>query len=167
MEYVHRYLSPLGGMTMVSDGRALTALAFDGSAYPPDVRAAAGNDRLPVFAITEKWLDTYFTGQIPDAAPPLSPHGTPFQEAVWRILLTVPYGRTTTYGAIAAQIARERALPRMSAQAVGGAVGRNPIALIIPCHRVIGADGSITGYAAGTERKSRLLAMERTHIPRF
>ncbi len=158
MDYTHAYLSPLGVITLASDGEALTGLWFEGQKH-----FGAGLDRehmekpLPVFDQAEKWLDLYFSGREPDCPPPLRPRGTAFQEAVWNRLLAVPYGQTVTYGEIAASLA----LPPGSARAVGGAVGRNPISLLIPCHRVVGADGSLTGYAGGVERKKRLLALEK------
>ena len=113
--------------------------------------------KLPVFDETRRWLDLYIAaGEKPDSIPPLAPLGTPFQQRVWKILLTIPYGKTMSYGDIACLVS-----PTMSAQAVGGAVGRNPIAIIIPCHRVIGADGSLTGYGGGLERKRWMLELER------
>ena len=138
---------------MVSDGTALTGLGFG----PADGEPAPG---LPLFAETAQWLDLYFGGSVPDFTPPLSPQGTSFRRKVWEILLGIPYGKTMTYGEIAAEIARAEGLSRMSAQAVGGAVGHNPIAIIIPCHRVIGADGSLTGYASGLDKKRFLLTLE-------
>ena len=116
---------------------------------------------LPVFEDTIKWLDIYFGGAVPDFTPELSIHSTPFREAVWDILLTIPYGQTITYGEIAANLAHQMGKKKMSAQAVGGAVGHNPISIIIPCHRVVGADGSLTGYAGGLKRKQFLLDIER------
>lgn len=154
---IAHYDSPIGGMTMVSDGTALTALCFKGSRS--DSYSAKGvleTPTCPVFDVTRRWLDMYFNGQKPDFTPRLVPHGTPFQLRVWDIILTVPYGKTISYGDIARRIS-----PTMSAQAVGGAVGRNPIAIIIPCHRVIGADGSLTGYGGGLKRKRWMLEMER------
>ena len=155
MQSIWHYDSPLGGMTMAGDEKALTALFFD---RPSQVFAQYDFDRvtrkLLVFEETVRWLDTYFSGQAPDFTPPMRLEGTPFRQSVWEILRAIPYGTTKTYGQIATQ------LGRMSAQAVGGAVGHNPIALIIPCHRVIGADGSLTGYAAGLDRKSWLLRHE-------
>ncbi len=165
MESLHHYDSPFGGMTAASDGTALTGLWFDGQKY-----FAAGLDanheekQLPVFEETGRWLDIYFSGREPDFTPQLSMNTTPFRRAVWEILLTIPYGQTMTYGEIAAEIAKQRGLSRMSAQAVGGAVGHNPISLIIPCHRVIGADGSLTGYAGGLDKKAKLLALEKGAI---
>lgn len=108
------------------------------------------------------WLDAYFRGDVPDIHVRLHPIGTPFQMSVWDEIGRIPYGGTTTYGAIARTIAERRGIPRMSAQAVGNAVGKNPIAIIIPCHRVIGSDGSMTGYAGGVDRKIALLTIEGT-----
>lgn len=161
MEYTHHYESPLGGITLASDGEALTGLWFDGQKYFGSTLSAnhePGN--LPVFEQTEKWLDIYFRGKAPDFTPALSIKATPFRRAVWNILLTIPFGRTITYKEIADRIAMQKGQAHMSAQAVGGAVGHNPISLIIPCHRVIGSDGSLTGYAGGTEKKQWLLTME-------
>lgn len=120
---------------------------------------------LPIFDETCRWLDIYFSGKEPDFTPPLSMRTTPFRKAVWEIMLTIPYGQTMTYGEIAGIIAEQRGIDRMSAQAVGGAVGHNSISLIIPCHRVIGTDGSLTGYAGGIDKKTQLLAMERACTP--
>ena len=116
--------------------------------------------QLPVFGKTKKWLDLYFAGRVPDFLPPLSLHSSPFRESVWKILLTIPYGHTMTYGEIASALAREKKISRMSAQAVGGAVGHNPISIIIPCHRVVGTNGSLTGYACGIDKKIALLKLE-------
>ena len=166
MEYTQRYASPLGGITLASDGDCLKGLWFDGQ-----TRFAEGLDpehaerELPVFDLAVRWLDTYFSGREPDFIPPLRLNGTPFRQTVWKLLLTIPYGRTVTYGEIAAEAAGRLGLPRMSAQAVGGAVGHNPISLIIPCHRVMGSNGSLTGYAGGVERKARLLELEGADIP--
>ena len=143
-------------MTMASDGTALTALWFDGTksaSYFADETSATA--LLPVFDETRRWLDLYFAGKKPGFTPRLAPHGTLFQQQVWEILLTIPYGKTMTYGELA-----RRFSPTMSAQAIGGAVGRNPISIIIPCHRVVGADGSLTGYSGGLDRKRWMLDME-------
>jgi len=158
MIYTAHYTSPLGGITLASDGMALTGLYFDGERDFPDLSAAHKKD-LPVFGEVMRWLDLYFAGKEPDFMPPLAPVGTTFQQAVWEILKTIPYGGTTTYGAIAKRLEKVTG-KRMSAQAVGGAVGRNPISLLIPCHRVIGADGSLTGYAGGLDKKEYLLRTE-------
>lgn len=161
MDYTQHYDSPLGGVTLSSDGEALTGLWFDGQKY---FAATLSDERaekpLPVFDETARWLDLYFAGRVPDFTPPLRPKGTAFRRAVWDILLGIPYGETTTYGALAARLA-ERNGARASARAVGGAVGHNPISLIVPCHRVVGSNGSLTGYAGGLGRKERLLAMEQ------
>ena len=161
MDYIRRYDSPLGGITLASDGTALTGLRFDGRRYsaPAPGRPYPEAD-LPVFDEARRWLDCYFSGKAPDFTPKLAPRGTAFRKAVWEILLTIPYGKTVTYGEIAGRIAETAHIPRMSAQAVGGAVGKNPIALIIPCHRVVGAGGRLAGYAGGTDRKANLLDLE-------
>ena len=161
MEYTRRYASPLGGITMTSDGTALTGLRFDGQRQPARGPDAAREEKpLPVFDETARWLDAYFRGAIPDFLPPLHLTATPFQSAVWQLLLKLSYGQTVTYGDLAAALERQTGR-RVSARAVGGAVGRNPIALLVPCHRVVGAHGALTGYAGGMERKARLLALEK------
>lgn len=158
MEYTCHYFSPLGGITISCDGEALTGLQFDAG---PDTAGPDRNaDLSPVLAEAVRWLDIYFSGRAPDFTPPLRMNAAAFRTRVWELLLTIPYGKTVTYAQIAEQIAAERGIPRMSAQAVGGAVGHNGILLIIPCHRVVGADGSLTGYAGGLDRKRRLLALE-------
>ena len=165
MEYIHHYASPLGGITAASDGQALTGLWFDGQKYFVQGLDPVHEEKmLPVFEQTGSWLDIYFSGKDPGFIPPLLMKTTPFRRTVWEILLTIPYGHTMTYGAIAAGIAERKGLPGMSAQAVGGAVGHNAISLIIPCHRVVGADGSLTGYAGGLDKKLKLLALEKADI---
>lgn len=157
MVFVAYYTSPLGIMSMTSDGNRLTTLRFYSQHYAPaDVLPKNSEEHpdLPVFLQTRKWLDVYFSGQEPDFIPQLLPEGTPFRQAVWKQLLTIPFGQTTTYGEIARRIGCR------SAQAVGGAVGHNPIAIIVPCHRVIGSNGTLTGYAAGIDRKAWLLKNE-------
>ena len=161
MEYICRYSSPLGGITLTSDGEALTGLWFDGQKYYAETLDKEHEDNgLPIFRETAKWLDIYFSGRDPGFTPRLKMNTTPFRKEVWEIMLTIPYGKTMTYGEIAEMIARRRGIPKMSAQAVGGAVGHNAISLIIPCHRVIGADGSLTGYGGGMDKKLRLLQLE-------
>ena len=165
MDYTHHYDSPLGGIIMASDGEALVGLWFDGQKYFADTLFREHEERqLPVFAETDRWLDLYFSGKAPDFTPRLSMRTTAFRKAVWEILLTVPFGQTMTYGQIAQQVARQMGLQQMSAQAVGNAVGHNAISLIIPCHRVVGTDGSLTGYAGGLDKKLRLLQMEKTDM---
>lgn len=146
------YDSPLGPFALTSDGAAITSLRFG---LPDDGCVTTTSSHLP-FSACSRWLDLYFSGQRPDYVPPLKPVGTAFQQRVWQALMEIPYGETSTYGAIARRIGCR------SAQAVGQAVGKNPIAIIVPCHRVIGGDGSLTGYAYGLERKKYLLALEST-----
>ena len=161
-DYINHYSSLLGNIILASDGEALTGLWFAGQKYEGSTLAAEHRKKdLPVFDETRRWLDDYFTGKDPGFTPPLRLRGTDFRKTVWEVLLTIPYGKTTTYGEIAAQIARETG-HSVSARAVGGAVGHNPVSLIVPCHRVVGADGSLTGYAGGVERKAKLLEMERS-----
>ena len=160
MLYTSHYTSPLGGMTLVSDGTALVGLYFDGQKYAAEgLDATRTQKNLPIFEEARRWLDVYFSGRKPEFTPPTAPAGTAFQQSVWEILRTIPYGETTTYGEIAQRIEQNTGR-RMSAQAVGGAVGRNPISILIPCHRVIGADGSLTGYAGGLDKKESLLRIE-------
>ena len=153
MTYTTLYPSPLGDLLLCSDGAALTGLWMQ--KQNPDLSFSRPNDELSIFASVRDWLDDYFAG-VPRAVDfPLSPAGTDFQRRVWALLLTIPYGETTTYGAIARQLGE-----KMSAQAVGQAVGKNPIGIIIPCHRCIGARGQLTGYAGGLENKKWLLDHE-------
>ena len=168
MEYTHHYNSPLGGITLASDGTALTGLWFDGQKYFADCLADEHEEKnLLVFQEADRWLDIYFSGKAPDFTPPLSMKTTPFRRAVWEIMLSIPFGKTMTYGEIAEKIAVQKGIARMSAQAVGGAVGHNSISLIIPCHRVVGTNGSLTGYAGGINKKVRLLEMEGTDMDQF
>lgn len=161
MAYLHTYESPVGKLTLVSDGVALTGLWFDRQKYFDRMHPVCYEEKeLPIFAQADRWLVLYFSGEVPDFLPPLAPEGTPFRKAVWEILLTIPYGKTMTYGEIAREMAKQRGISRMAAQAVGGAVGHNPISLMIPCHRVIGADGSLTGFGGGLAVKEKLLRME-------
>ena len=161
MDYTHHYLSPLGGITMASDGKYLTGLWFDGQKYFANTLNAQHEEKnLDVFRQTDLWLDIYFSGKEPDFTPPLRMRGTEFRQEVWQILLTIPFGKTMTYGEIAKILADRHEANSMSAQAVGGAVGHNPISLIIPCHRVIGTNGALTGYAGGLKKKAWLLDME-------
>ena len=151
--------SPLGGIVLAADEIGLTGLWFTGAKYfGAGLPASAAEADTPILAEARRWLEGYFTGQRPAALPPLHPSGSPFRRAVWDILLTIPYGETTTYGAIAQQLAAQRGLEHLSAQAVGG------ISILIPRHRVIGADGSLTGYAGGIEKKHALLKLEHAKI---
>lgn len=163
--YIQQYHSPLGGITLSSDGQAITGLWFDGQKYFGDTLPKRCEAKeLPVFDETKRWLDLYFEGRDPGFTPPLSMQTTPFRKAVWEIMLSIPYGQTTTYGEIAEKIAKRRGVPKMSAQAVGGAVGHNSISLVIPCHRVVGANGSLTGYAGGIDKKIKLLTLEKADL---
>ena len=164
MEYIYRYDSPLGPIWMASDGDALIGLWLEGQKYflqtlGTDVR----EEELLIFRQTAAWLDAYFAQQsgneeavpaLPEL-PRLAPRGSEFRQRVWKLLLEIPYGEVTTYGALAKKLGKS-----MSAQAVGGAVGHNPISILIPCHRVVGSDGSLTGYAGGIEKKEALLRLE-------
>ncbi len=154
------YDSPLGLMVLSSDGKSLSGVRFVGQKYFP-VTHMERREGLPAFNAAREWLDSYFAGGRPDPrALPLAPEGTDFRRLIWDLLLDIPYGETTTYGALAAQAARRLDRPAMSAQAVGSAVGHNPISVIIPCHRVVGADGQLIGYAAGISAKHWLLRHE-------
>lgn len=162
MNYTNHYDSPLGPMTMLSDGSRLLGLWFDGQKYALGryVQEPLREAHNQVFDTTRMWLDTYFGGHVPDFLPPLEVEASAFRRLVCDILLTIPHGTTTTYGAIADEVAIRTGRRRMSAQAIGGAVGHNPISIIIPCHRVLAADGSLTGYAGGMDRKAWLLGHE-------
>lgn len=164
MDYSTHYESPLGGMTMASDGESLIGLWFDGQKYFAETRREAwvecAPDGLPIFQRTVQWLDVYFSGKDPDFTPSMRMRTTPFRRAVWEILLSIPYGETMTYGEIARCLGQKKNRLRMGAQAVGGAVGHNAISLLIPCHRVVGADGGLTSYAGGIDKKIQLLALE-------
>ncbi len=161
MDYTAEYRSILGKILLASDGESLTGLWFFGAKH---FAAGLGSERqskeLPIFDRVREWLDTYFSGREPDFMPPLLLRGTDFQKEVWNLLRKIPYGQTATYGEISKRLAAVRGVERMSARAVGAAVGRNPISIIVPCHRVIGANGSLTGYAAGTDKKAFLLNLE-------
>ncbi len=167
MIYTSEYSSPLGTITLAANGMQLVGLWFCGQKYFGGNGLPEQTEELPLFREAKRWLDSYFSGKEPNFLPPLSYDATPFRKAVYDIMLTIPYGKTMTYGEIAARIAVARGLPKMSAQAVGGAVGHNPISLMIPCHRVVGANGSLTGYAGGMERKLWLLRLERVDMSRL
>lgn len=182
MIYLDTYDAPVGALSLASDGPHLCGLWLDGQKYyeekfeqrvgaagdeasaltrlaGPEARAAA-----PGLQAAVAWLDRYFDGADPGPLPPLALHGTPFQEEVWARLCAIPYGRLTTYGALADEIALARGGGKVSARAVGVAVGRNPVSIVVPCHRVVGAGGSLTGYAGGIERKKRLLSLEGVDV---
>ena len=155
MLFLTHYASPLGPILLAADETGLTGLWFEAQKYFPSFLGVDYQEKeTPILTETVRWLDVYFSGKDPGFLPPLHPQGSPFRQTVWDILLTIPRGQTMTYGEIA------RRLGVHSAQAVGGAVGHNPISILIPCHRVVGSDGSLTGYAGGVERKARLLQLE-------
>ena len=155
MDWISAYDSPLGRVTMASDGAALTGLWFEGQKhFGAGLSPEAEQKQLPVFDCAVRWLDLYFSGRDPGFAPPLAPRGTAFQRTVWDELLRIPFGATVTYSQLAARV-------KTSARAIGSAVARNPVSLIIPCHRAVGANGDLVGYAGGTERKRLLLSMEK------
>ncbi len=168
MTYTQHYDSPLGGILLAADDVGLTGLWFDWQKYfARDLSDERIEQETPILAEAKRWLDIYFSGKEPDFTPPLHPVGSAFRQSVWEILLQIPYGQTVTYGEIARQLAEKQGLNRMSAQAVGGAVGHNEISIIIPCHRVVGTDGRLTGYAGGIGKKKKLLELERADMRRF
>jgi methylated-DNA-[protein]-cysteine S-methyltransferase len=163
MYYSASYQSPVGALTLACDGNSLTGLWIAGQKYHRDTmpEGSALKDDIPVFKAAKNWLDLYFAGKKPSISQlPLAPVGNEFRQGVWSILQKIPYGKVITYGSIAKMMALKMRRARMSAQAVGGAVGHNPIGIIIPCHRVIGANGSLTGYAGGILTKVKLLELE-------
>lgn len=165
MEYIHHYKSPLGDILLASDKQYLTGLWFEGQKYFGDTLSKEYIQKeIPIFEQVDEWLTIYFSGKEPNFTPPLYMKTTPFRKAVWEILLTIPYGKTMTYGEIANSIAKQKGIQKMSARAVGNAVGHNSISLIIPCHRVVGKNGSLIGYAGGMDRKEKLLAMEKVDM---
>ncbi len=168
MHYTSQYTSPLGDITMASNGESLTGLWFNGQKYFADTLPTENCEKeLPIFEQTASWLDTYFRGEIPDFTPALHMDSSPFRVMVWEILLNIPYGKVITYGAIARMITAKTGQKTMSAQAVGGAVGHNPVSIIVPCHRVVGTSGSLTGYAGGIDRKTGLLSLEKVDMTPF
>lgn len=168
MAYTMHYNSPLGGILLAADEIGLTGLWFDGQKY---FARTLSDERIqretPALREAARWLEIYFSGAQPDFMPPLHLAGTPFQKEAWELLLQIPYGQTATYGELAERLAEKRGLAHMSAQAIGGAVGRNAVSILIPCHRVVGAGGSLTGYAGGLNRKIRLLELEKADMSRL
>lgn len=168
MQYTSHYQSPIGNILLAADEIGLTGLWFEGQKYFALYLDKEHEEKeLPIFKQTKRWLDVYFSGKEPDFSVPLHFTGTDFQNEVWEILYSIPYGTTMTYGEIAKQIAAKRGLKRMSAQAVGGAVGHNEISIIVPCHRVVGSNGSLTGYAGGIDKKIWLLTLEKVDMQSF
>ena len=165
MQYTSHYCSPIGDILLAADDIGLTGLWFEGQKYFALYLDKEHEEKeTPLFEQVKQWLDIYFSGKEPDFTVPLHFTGTAFQNEVWEILCTIPYGQTMTYGEIAKQIAAKRGLPRMSVQAVGGAVGHNEISIIVPCHRVVGTNGSLTGYAGGIDKKIKLLQLEKADM---
>ena len=167
MVYASWYKSPVGALLLAERDRKLVGVWMEGQKYflgTLDEKPLEYAD-TPILAQTKQWLDRYFNGERPKICElPLAPEGSRFRKTVWQILCEIPYGETVSYGEIARQIAERSGLSSMSAQAVGGAVGHNPISIIIPCHRVVGANGSLTGYAGGIEKKLHLLALEGVDV---
>lgn len=166
MTFLSHYQSPFGAITMASDGQYLIGLWFEGQKYFQStiVAEVKETDELEVFARTRQWLDIYFQGQEPAFLPPIRLIGSEFRRQVGQIMLSIPYGQTMTYGEIASRVSQLMGKTHMSAQAVGGAVGHNPISIIVPCHRVVGTNGSLTGYAGGIGLKVRLLELEHADM---
>ena len=168
MVYTCMYKSPLGNILLASDEIGLTGLWFEGQKYFANTLP---KEQMPketsILTEAKYWLDLYFSGEEPAFTPPLHPAGSDFRQVVWQILLKIPYGETMTYGKISREMAKIQNVPYMSAQAVGGAVGHNAISIIIPCHRVVGTNGSLTGYAGGMDKKIALLELERADMSQF
>ncbi|MCU6761466.1 Methylated-DNA--protein-cysteine methyltransferase%2C constitutive [uncultured Roseburia sp.] len=168
MQYISHYQSPFGNILLAADTVGLTGLWFEGQKYFALHLDKEHEEReIPVFDQAKQWLDIYFSGKEPDFMVPLHFTGTDFQNEVWKILCRIPYGKTMTYGDIARQIAAKKGSAHMSAQAAGGAVGHNKISVIVPCHRVVGSNGSLTGYAGGIDKKIQLLTLEGADMKSF
>ena len=168
MTCITHYDSPLGGVLLAADEIGLTGLWFEGQKYfAGNLPAERVERETETLALAKRWLDIYFAGKEPDFMPPLHLVGSPFRRAVWELLLEIPYGQTTTYGELSRRLAAKMGIAHMSAQAVGGAVGHNGISIIIPCHRVVGTGGSLTGYAGGVDKKVKLLELERADMRGF
>ena len=161
LNYISYYQSPIGNMLLSANTIGLNGLWFEGQKIIQSSHEQYQEKEIALFKQVKTWLDIYFLGKKPNFSIPLYLIGTKFQKEIWQILCGIPYGQTTTYGEIAKQLAKKRGIVRMSAQAVGGAVGRNNIAILIPCHRVIGVNGSLVGYAGGLDKKTKLLKLEK------
>ncbi|MDR2065807.1 MAG: methylated-DNA--[protein]-cysteine S-methyltransferase [Prevotellaceae bacterium] len=165
MQYIQKIKSPVGILTVSGDSKNISGLWIEKQKYFAGTLGKNVSERnLPVFEDVQRWLDIYFSGKEPDFMPPLMPEGSPFQKSVWNILRKIPYGQTTTYGEIAKQFEMENKYVRTSARAVGNAVSHNPVSILIPCHRVVGKNGGLTGYAGGIDTKLKLLQMEGVNI---
>lgn len=168
LHYIDTFPSPVGDLTISSDGESLTGLWLaDQKYFMAEVDKVEQASDLPIFQKTRAWLDRYFKGKDPGAIPAVNPQGTEFRRRVWELLIEIPYGHLTTYGELAQRMAAEKGIPKMSSRAVGGAVGHNPVSIIIPCHRVVGSNGSLTGYGGGIARKIQLLKLEGIDMDRL
>lgn len=167
-EYACKYISPIGTLTVLSDGKNITGLWIKNMPCSKNTEIIEVDaEDLPVLKKTREWLDCYFTGEEPDFMPPIKTEGTKFRQFVWQMLCEIPYGKVVTYGEIAKEMAYQTGKAKMSAQAVGGAVGSNPVSILIPCHRVVGAKGNLTGYGSGLDVKVRLMQFEGMDMSRF
>ncbi len=165
MEYITKYRSPLGEILLAADEEGLTGLWFVGQKYFAfSLDKEHEEKEIRILKDAKKWLDIYFSGKEPNFKLPLHFGGTDFQNEIWRILYSIPYGKTMTYGEIASILAKRKGVERISAQAVGGAVSKNKISIMVPCHRVVGTNGSLTGYAGGINKKIALLKMEKGYL---
>ena len=170
MYYSTTYQSPIGLITLASNDGSIVGLWIEGQKYHGGAipEAMTENNDIPIFDTAKKWLDRYFAGEKPKISElPLAPIGGEFRQGVWNILRKIPYGEVITYGSIAKAMAAQMNKDSMSSQAVGGAVGHNPISIIIPCHRVVGSNGSLTGYAGGVQMKMKLLELEKVDMSRL
>ena len=170
MLYKSSYLSPVGELLIVTNEDSIIGLWIENQKYFPKEfkEEVIENDNITIMVETKKWLDSYFLGKNPDISRlKLMPEGSDFRQIVWKLLCKIPYGETITYGEIAEKVSKIMNIKSMSSQAVGGAVGHNPISIIVPCHRVVGKDGSLTGYAGGIDRKIKLLKLEGVDIEKF
>ena len=165
MQYIHYYDSPMGKLQLIADDTGLTDLLFENENWISESNET--NSTSHTINDTVRWLDIFFSGNIPDFTPPLHMTGSQFQMDVWNLLLRIPYGEVTTYGDLAKLISEKQGVSRMSAQAVGGAVGSNPISIIVPCHRVIGSRSNLTGYASGLDNKIFLMKIEGHNMEDF
>lgn len=163
MHYISKYNSPFGEITIASDGDNVIGIWFDRQKYfAATLDENYSEKELPIFYHVKKWLDAYFNGEKPKMTLPIKLEGSQFQLVVWQILLSIPYGQTMTYGEVAMRVSEKLGMASMSAQAVGNAVGHNPICIVVPCHRVVGVGGKMVGYAGGIERKIGLLKLEQS-----
>lgn len=168
MEWIDTYHSPLGQMLIAADEIGITGIWFEKQKYYANALSkTCEKAKTPAIQAAERWMTLYFEGKNPDFSVPLHLIGTAFQRQVWELLLAIPYGKTCTYGELAARIAKQTGRERMSAQAVGSAVGHNKVSILVPCHRVVGAGGNLTGYAGGLDKKIFLLKLENGYQPNF